>query len=104
MSHYKQPISSNGLRVVLNYGPLGFVQAVTEYITRDQIRVNTGSVTLNHNSEVEIVLSVPGEQYSEHHRIAAQVLHSDEYGQTTLGFRCCGEKTMTALLPYFSTH
>jgi hypothetical protein len=92
------------VRVVLNYGPLGFVQAVTEHIDRHTMQVNTGSITLNHHAEVEIVLSIPGARYNEHHRIAAQVSHCGEGGQTTLSFHCCGEKTMLALLPYLNLH
>lgn len=92
------------ISVVLNYGPLGFVRAVTEHIGRNQIQVNTGSITLNHNAEVEIVISIPGMKHSEHHRIAAQVSHCDESGHTILSFRCCGQKTMLALLPYVTLH
>ena len=92
------------ISVVLNYGPLGFVQAVTERIGRNQIQVNTGSITLNHKAEVEIVMSIPGMEHSEHHRITAQVEHCDESGHTTLSFRCCGKKTLLALLPYLTLH
>lgn len=92
------------IRVVLNYAPLGFVQAVTERIAPHYIQVNTGSITLNHNAEVEIVMSIPGIKYNEHHRIAAQVSYCGTGGQTTLSFHGCGEKTMLALLPYLNCH
>ena len=96
--------SLHDIRVVLNYGPLGFVQAATERISHDQMQVNTGSITLNHHAEVEIVMSIPGLEHSEHHHIAAQVIHCGEDGNATLSFRCCGEKTMQALLPYVTFH
>ncbi len=96
-------VSLNDLRVILNYGPLGLVQAVTERISRNHIQLNTGTITLNHNAEVEIVMSIPGRQHSEHHRIAAQVIHCGEGGSATLSFHCCGKETMLALLPYLAT-
>jgi len=96
--------SPKDVRVVLNYGPLGFVQAVTEQIASDHMRVNTGSITLNQQAEVEIVMSIPGQKYSEHHRIAARVSHCGADGHATLSFHCCGEKTLLALLPYVSLH
>ncbi len=96
--------SLNDIRVVLNYGPLGFVQAVTEQIGQNHIQLNTGTITLNHNAEVEIVMSIPGSEYSEHHRIAAQVIHCGDSGSATLSFRGCTEKTMRALLPYLVRH
>ncbi|MCW8917427.1 MAG: hypothetical protein OQL08_01215 [Gammaproteobacteria bacterium] len=98
------PPRPHDIRVVLDYRPLGFVRAVTEHIGRHTMRVNTGAITLNHHAEVEIVLSIPGAQYSEHHRIAAQVSHCGEGGHTTLSFHCCGEATMQALLPYLNLH
>ncbi|MEN8169546.1 MAG: hypothetical protein ABFS08_04915 [Pseudomonadota bacterium] len=98
------PARLHDIRVVLNYGPLGFVQAVTESIAHDQMQVNTGSITLNKNAEVEIMISIPGRRHSEHHRISAQVLHCCEDGKTTLDFRCCKESTMLALLPYLTRH
>lgn len=106
MAHLTSRItpSLHDIRVVLNYGPLGFVQAVTERIDPHYMQVNTGSITLNHNAEVEIVMSIPGVKYNEHHRIAAQVSHCGEDGHTTLSFHCCGEKTLLALLPYLSRH
>lgn len=96
--------SLHDIHVVLNYGPLGLVQAATEHISQDQMQVNTGAIILNHHAEVEIVISIPGLEHSEHHRIAAQVIHCGENGNATLGFRCCGEKTMQALLPYVTFH
>jgi hypothetical protein len=68
------------------------------------MQVHTGAITLNPNTEVEIVMSLPGSKYSEHHRITALVSHCDESGHSTLRFRCCGEKTMLALLPYIALH
>ncbi len=100
----KNSFSLHDIRVVLNYGPLGFVQAVTERIGHNQIQLNTGSVTLNHHAEVEIVMSIPGRGHNEHHRITAQVSHCDEGGNATLCFHGCGEKTMLALLPYLTRH
>jgi hypothetical protein len=96
--------SLHDIRVVLNYAPLGFVQAVTERIGHHQIQLNTGKITLNHNAEVEIVMSIPGREHSEHHRISAQVSHCDEGGNAILNFHCCGKKTMLALLPYLTRH
>jgi len=92
------------IHVVLNYGPLGFVQAITEYISHNQMQVNTGTITLNHNAIVEIVMSIPGIKRSEHHRITAQVSHCDESGHSILSFNCCGERTKLALQPYLSLH
>ena len=92
------------IRVVLNYAPLGFVQAVTERLGHNQIQLNTGNITLNHNAEVEIVMSIPGLEHSEHHRIAAQVTHCDEGGHATLSFDDCRKETIQALLPYLRLH
>jgi hypothetical protein len=92
------------IHMVLNYGPLGFVQAITERIDQHHIQVYTGSITLNHNAKVEIVMSIPGVKYSEYHRIAAQVSHCGGDGHSTLSFYGCGEKTLLALLPYLSRH
>ncbi len=92
------------IRVVLSYAPLGFVQAVTERIDHNQIQLNTGSITLNTHAEVEIMMSIPGREHSEHHRISAQVSHCGEGGNATLNFHRCGEKTMLALLPYLTLH
>jgi hypothetical protein len=98
--HITPPLGN--VRVVLNYGPLGFVRAITDYIDHGTMRVNTGSITLNHHAEVEIVLSIPGARYNEHHRIAAQVSHCGEGGMSTLSFLGCDEVTRKALLPYLS--
>lgn len=96
--------SLHDVHVVLSYGPLGFVQAATEHIDHHYMQVNTGSITLNHHAEVEIVMSIPGVRYSEHHRIAAQVSHCSAGGHTTLSFHHCTEKTMLALRPYLGCH
>jgi len=95
-------VNLRDIGVVLNYGPLGIVRAVTEHISLNRIQLNTGTINLQHNAEVEIVMSIPGVEYSEHHRINAQVLHCDEGGRATLGFHSCGEATMMALLPYLN--
>ena len=94
----------NNIHVVLNYGPLGIVKAVTEHIACDYMLVNTGTITLNHEAEVEIVMSIPGLEHSVHHRIRAQVSHCGTDGHATLSFRCCGEQTLLALLPYVTLH
>lgn len=106
MARFNPRIRANlhDIHVVLNYGPLGFVQATTEHIHHDHMQVNTGSITLNHSAEVEIVMSIPGNKHNEHHRITAQVSHCDEGGRSTLHFRSCGKKTMQALLPYITLH
>ena len=92
------------IRVALNYAPLGIVHATTESIASDHMQVNTGSVTLNHSAEVEIVVGIPGPEHLIHHRISAQVGHSGEGGYTTLLFQCCDAETLMALRPYFSQH
>lgn len=106
MNHWDEQKSRHGgrVRVVLEYGPLGLVQAVTERIAHDHMLVNTGTITLNHNAELAIVVSLPGEKHHESHRIAAKVLQCDEHGLSLLGFHCCGEKTMMALLPFVTRH
>ena len=103
--HHHIRSSPAEISVVLSYGPLGFVQAITESIAQDHMQVNTGAITLNQNAEVEIMISIPGEgEHSEHHRIAAQVTHCYEDGKATLNFRCCGKNTILALRPYVTHH
>lgn len=97
-------VDLHNVHVVLNYGPLGIVRAITEHIAHDYMLVNTGTITLNHEAEVEIVLSIPGLEHSVHHRIRAQVSHCGADGHAILSFRCCGEKTLLALLPYVTLH
>lgn len=106
MNDLNSPITASpkDISVVLNYGPLGFVRAITEHIGHNRIQVNTGSITLNHQAEVEIVMSIPGLGHSEHHRITAQVEHCDESGHAILSFHCCGNRTLLALQPYLTLH
>lgn len=106
METLNQQIRTNlhDICVVLSYGPLGFVRAVTEHIGHNHIQLNTGTINLNHNARVEIVMSIPGRQYKEHHRIAARVIHCGEGGSATLSFHGCGEATLQALLPYVTHH
>ncbi len=106
METLQQPILNglHNIHVMLNYGPLGIVRAATEAVARDHIRVNTGAVSLQHNTEVEVVLSIPGSKHTEHHRLRALVSHCDASGHTTLTFCCCGRETMLALRPYLTLH
>ena len=106
MEALQHPIRNrlHDIQVILGYGPLGFVKATTEAIASDFMQVTTGAVSLHHNTEVEIVMSIPGREYSEHHRIGARVSHCDASGLTTLTFHCCGKKTMLALRPYLTLH
>lgn len=94
----------HNISVVLNYGPLGFIKATTECIGHDHIQVNTGSIALNHDAEVEIVMSIASLEHREQHRIAAQVGYCDESGHTTLNFLCCSGETIQALQPYVTIH
>lgn len=94
----------NDIRVVLNYGPLGLVQAVTQRIGRNHIELNTGTIALNHNAWVEIVMSIPSEEKFEHHRINARVSRCHEDGTATLRFHDCCHETLQALLPYVTRH
>ena len=94
----------NDIRVVLNYGPLGLVQAVAERIGRNRIQLNTGTVTLNRHARVEIVMRIPTADHHEHHRISAMVTDGGPDGSTTLSFHGCCHKTLQALLPYVTLH
>jgi hypothetical protein len=101
-THLRQRL--HNIRVVLNYRPLGIVQAITEEIAHDHILVNTGAITLQHNAEVEIMMSLPGIKHNQQHHISAKVSHCDESGHSTLSFSSCGRKTLRALLPYLTRH
>ena len=92
------------IHVILNYGPLGLVHAVAERIGRNRIQLNTGTITLNHNALVEVVMSIPCAERHEHHRISARVTQCGSDGRATLSFHDCCHKTLQALLPYVTLH
>lgn len=96
--------SRQRIGLVINYGPLGFIRAITEEVGYDHLCVNTGHVTLCQHSEVELVLSLQRDNRHEHHRIAATVSHCDQHGTATLTFCQCAKETLQALLPFVTRH
>ena len=89
------------ISLVLTYAPLGLVRALTAKIGRDSILADTGCVTLQNNSEVEIVLSIPKGEHYITHRIRALVAGNEGH-VVKLAFQNCKHKTLEALLPYIT--
>jgi hypothetical protein len=91
------------ISLILSYAPIGLIRATNTLIGLDSICVDTGCISLNDNSEVEIVLSIRRGERAETHRIRAEVSGRDEHG-VRLRFRDCARATLEALLPYNTRH
>ena len=84
------------LDIVLSYPPLGLIHATTSAADERGMAIQTGRITLNRNSEVQITFSVHEGRKIQVHRILAQVLSSNEDG-TRLRYSSCPQETMQLL-------
>jgi hypothetical protein len=75
----KHPLN---LDVQLLYHPLGVVSGVTRWISEDGMHIDTGCVTLQRQSEVEITFPCKRNNRTAYHRILANVCHCMEGGST----------------------
>ena len=103
MLQHNSTMDNHKISLVLSYGPLGLIRATNTLIGHNSISVDTGCISLNNHSEVEIVLSIHTGDTSRTYRIPATVCGNDQNG-VKLQFRECDEATLKALLPYVTRH
>jgi hypothetical protein len=87
---------SLSLDVQLLYQPLGVVSGVTHWISEEAMHIDTGRVTLQRQSEVEITFPCKRNNRTAYHRILAHVSHCME-GGSTLQFLSCSREAHCAL-------
>jgi len=87
---------SLNLDVQLLYLPLGVVSGVTRWISEEAMHIDTGRVTLQRQSEVEITFPCKRNNRTKYHRILAHVSHCVE-GGSTLQFLDCSREAHCAL-------
>lgn len=90
------PSVTSDISVQLNYRPLGLVSARTRNLRLDGLFVDTGTITLPHQSEVEVTLSFRKDDRLQVHHLRARVMGRSKYG-TNLTFQNCGRDTYQAL-------
>lgn len=71
---------SRQFHLLLSYGPVGYVHAVTERFTDDGIHINTGSVSLESDCDVEVLISVPEGDYTNSYSFPATIERSGHAG------------------------
>lgn len=84
------------LDIHLLYQPLGVVNAVARRVCEDRMEVDTGCITLQRLSEVQITFPHRHENVTTYHRIMAHVSHH-RAGQATLRFIRCSRDAHRAL-------
>lgn len=74
--------NNDSIDVILSYAPLGLVRATSSDIHLDGMIVDTGSVSLARNAQVEVNLTLSGRESRrpQNCRISAQVVDSIEGG------------------------
>lgn len=103
MLQHEKNMTESTLSLMLNYGPLGLIRATRTLVGENSICVDTGCISLNNHSEVEIVLSIRNAAGTNTYRIPATVSGSNEHG-IKLQFRDCARATLEALLPFVTRH
>lgn len=103
MLQHDNTMNESTVSLMLNYGPLGLIRATRTMIGKNSICVDTGCISLNDHSEVEIVLSIRNATRTRTYRIPATVSGRGEHG-ITLQFRECNQATREALLPFVTLH
>ena len=93
----------NDVHVMLNYGPLGLVRAVTRDVRLDGMTVDTGVIRLTRNTDVEVTFSVRRNNRFQVHRVDASVAGAAPGGAQLL-FRDYGRDTYELLKEMMQPH
>ena len=84
------------IAITLKYPPLGELPISRRNLRLDGLFVDTGSITLPHQCEVEVTLAFSHDDQREVHTLHARVMGRSRY-DTNLTFQNCRRETYRAL-------